>query len=80
VPTSASAWQTGGSKLPQFAVAKAFHVSGSASACMSSTPLTTPTVLNRAAHWYLNTPVPLEPTEPLFAVPPGSALFSGARE
>jgi hypothetical protein len=47
---------------------------------MSSAPLATPTEVNSAAHWYLKTPICGELTEPLSAVPPGSALFSGASE
>jgi hypothetical protein len=42
--------------------------------------LATPTVVNRAAHWYLKTPVCSELTEPLSDVPFSRALFSGARE
>ena len=47
---------------------------------MSCAPSATPTVENSAAHSYLKIPVPPEVTEPLSAVPPGRALFSGARE
>ncbi len=76
---------TCGSKFAQFSARdacrkKAVNFLGSARACRSWAPLTTPSALNSAAHWYLKTPVPEARTDPLRAVPPGRLLFSGARE
>jgi hypothetical protein len=83
--TSASAIQTCGSKFAQFrccdaAVKKAVNCAGSASACRSWAPFPAPSAVNRAAHWYLKTPVPEALAVLVRTVPPGRLPFSGARE